>query len=147
VPPGTRDIRVVHEIDGILDPVHPTDLYQAGRALWSLWTGHDATARPDLLLGLDAGGILPTVAVALASNLPYRLAWKPTSTYRTSGGSWSRTRRVEVYKITATSPHPGTDHRRRGTTGATINNSSACPPGRWAFMPPALSGRLRRGRC
>jgi adenine phosphoribosyltransferase len=31
---------------------------------------------PDLLLGLDAGGIVPTVAVALASGMPYRLAWK-----------------------------------------------------------------------
>jgi adenine phosphoribosyltransferase len=29
-----------------------------------------------VLLGLDAGGILPTVAIALVSDTPYRLAWK-----------------------------------------------------------------------
>lgn len=44
--------------------------------MWGAWVRHPDFAAPDLLLGLDAGGILPTVAVALASDLPYRLAWK-----------------------------------------------------------------------
>jgi adenine phosphoribosyltransferase len=66
----------VHELDGILGPVAPQALLDAGSALWAEWTRHPQYTAPDLLLGLDAGGILPTVAVALASGLPYRLAWK-----------------------------------------------------------------------
>ena len=76
VAPQTRDIRVVHELDGILDQVYPATLLRAGGALWEAWRCHPAFAAPDVLLGLDAGGILPTIAVALASDLPYRLAWK-----------------------------------------------------------------------
>lgn len=71
-----RDVRVVHELDGILDQVHPDQLGNTGRALWKTWLDDTADTALDLLLGLDAGGILPTVAVALASGLPYRLAWK-----------------------------------------------------------------------
>lgn len=71
-----RDIRIVHELDGILDQVHPSTLLRAGSALWEAWARHPEFTAPDVLLGLDAGGILPTVSVALASDLPYRLAWK-----------------------------------------------------------------------
>lgn len=76
VPSQTRDIRIVHELDGILDQVHPSTLLRTGNALWEAWSRHSAFTAPDLLLGLDAGGILPTIAVALAGDLPYRLAWK-----------------------------------------------------------------------
>ncbi|MGL5864539.1 MAG: phosphoribosyltransferase domain-containing protein [Dermatophilaceae bacterium] len=76
VPPRTRDVRIVHPLDGILDQVHPATLRRTGSALWEAWSRHPDFAAPDVLLGLDAGGILPTVAVALASDLPYRLAWK-----------------------------------------------------------------------
>lgn len=76
MPPRTRDVRVVHELDGILHQVHPSALLRTGSALWEAWSRHPESAPPDVLLGLDAGGILPTVAVALASDLPYRLAWK-----------------------------------------------------------------------
>jgi adenine phosphoribosyltransferase len=76
VPPQARDVRIVHELDGILDQVHPSTLLRTGSALWEAWSGRPEFTAPDVLLGLDAGGILPTVAVALASDLPYRLAWK-----------------------------------------------------------------------
>jgi adenine phosphoribosyltransferase len=76
MPAQTRDIRIVHELDGILDQVHPAALLRTGVALWEAWSRHPEFTAPDVLLGLDAGGILPTVAVALASDLPYRLAWK-----------------------------------------------------------------------
>ncbi len=76
VPPGTRDVRIVHELDGILDQVRPSTLVRTGAALWAACLEHPEFAAPDVLLGLDAGGFLPTVAVALASDLPYRLAWK-----------------------------------------------------------------------
>lgn len=72
----TRDVRIVHELDGILNEVHPATLLRAGRDLWEAWCRHPAFVTPDVLLGLDAGGILPTIAVALASDVPYRLAWK-----------------------------------------------------------------------
>jgi adenine phosphoribosyltransferase len=72
----TRDIRIVHELDGILDQVSPSTLLRTGSALWEAWSRHPEFTPPDVLLGLDAGGILPTVGVALASDLPYRLAWK-----------------------------------------------------------------------
>jgi adenine phosphoribosyltransferase len=76
VTPEMRDVRIIHELDGILDQVRPSTLLRTGGALWKAWCRHDDFEQPDLLLGLDAGGILPTVAVALASDLPYRLAWK-----------------------------------------------------------------------
>ena len=76
VPGDVRDVRIVHELDGILDQVTPDRLLRTGGTLWDAWRRRPGAATPDLLLGLDAGGILPTVAVALASGLPYRLAWK-----------------------------------------------------------------------
>ena len=74
--PCGHDVRVVHQLDGILGPVTPQALLQTGNSLWAEWIRHPQYTDPELLLGLDAGGILPTVAVALASGLPYRLAWK-----------------------------------------------------------------------
>lgn len=76
VPGDARPVRVVHDLDGIRDEVEPGLLTATGDALWGAWACDPAFTAPDLLLGLDAGGILPTVAVALASGLPYRLAWK-----------------------------------------------------------------------
>jgi adenine phosphoribosyltransferase len=73
---GMRDSRMVHELDGMLGAVQPDTLLRTGLALWRTWRRHPAFEQTDVLLGLDAGGILPTVAVALASDLPYRLAWK-----------------------------------------------------------------------
>lgn len=76
MPPTGRDVRIIHELDGITGPVHPQALMNVGSALWSAWSRHPQYAASDLLLGLDAGGILPTVALAMASGLPYKLAWK-----------------------------------------------------------------------
>lgn len=73
---GVRAERVLHHLDGIDGPVDPTRFQEAGEAFLRccepLWT----PVRPEVLLGLDAGGILPTVALSLASGIPYRLAWK-----------------------------------------------------------------------
>lgn len=73
---GVRNVRVIHQLDGIESEVHPSDLLSVGHHLWSRWRRHAAFRDHDLILGLDAGGILPTVAVALATGAPYRLAWK-----------------------------------------------------------------------
>jgi adenine phosphoribosyltransferase len=73
---GVRPVRVMHALDGIEQEVPPGLVGEVGRALWELWRSH-ADFRPhDLVLGLDAGGILPTVALALASGTPYRLSWR-----------------------------------------------------------------------
>jgi adenine phosphoribosyltransferase len=71
-----RGVRVVHQLDGIEAEVHPADLLTVGHQLWAAWRHHRGFRAHDLILGLDAGGILPTVAVALASSTPYKLAWK-----------------------------------------------------------------------
>lgn len=76
VAPDARDVRIVHELDGITSDVPPRTLTNTGLALWEAWQRHPAYLPPDLLLGLDAGGFLPTVALSLASGVPYRLAWK-----------------------------------------------------------------------
>ncbi|MGH3736183.1 MAG: phosphoribosyltransferase family protein [Micromonosporaceae bacterium] len=73
---GVRNVRVIHQLDGIENEVYPSDLLSVGHQLWSRWRRHESFRDHDLILGLDAGGILPTVAVALATGTPYRLAWK-----------------------------------------------------------------------
>ena len=76
VAPEVRGERVVHQLDGIEPEVHPADLLAVGHQLWDLWRRHPQFTPCDLILGLDAGGILPTVALSLASATPYKLAWK-----------------------------------------------------------------------
>lgn len=73
---SVRPVRVVHTLDGIEHQVAPAALFSVGRELWRRWQAHPDHREHDVLLGLDAGGILPTVAVALASRTAYRLAWK-----------------------------------------------------------------------
>jgi adenine/guanine phosphoribosyltransferase-like PRPP-binding protein len=78
VGPASRRERVIHSLDGLEDAVHPDTLSAAGarlrnRLLAEVPTALDAV---DFLLGLDAGGILPTVSLASAAALPYKIAWK-----------------------------------------------------------------------
>ncbi|MEU7944154.1 phosphoribosyltransferase [Micromonospora taraxaci] len=72
----TRPIRVVHGLDGIRTDVAAEQVLATGRTLWQRWCEHPAYRQHDLLLGLDAGGIVPTIAIAWASGSQYRLAWK-----------------------------------------------------------------------
>ncbi|MFE0423351.1 phosphoribosyltransferase domain-containing protein [Streptomyces sp. NPDC058953] len=74
----SRRERVIHSLDGLEAPVHPDALAATGTRLWRR-VQEQATDGPlsvDFLLGLDAGGILPTVSVAGAARLPYKIAWK-----------------------------------------------------------------------
>lgn len=73
---ATKRVRIVHSLDGVESEVQPQLLLTAGGALWLLWRRHSDFRHHDIVLGLDAGGILPAVAVALASGTGYRLAWK-----------------------------------------------------------------------
>jgi adenine phosphoribosyltransferase len=72
----TRPLRVVHGLDGIRAEVSADQVLAAGHSLWQLWQEHPAYQPHDILLGLDAGGIVPTIGLAWASRSQYRLAWK-----------------------------------------------------------------------
>jgi adenine phosphoribosyltransferase len=74
----SRRERVIHSLDGLETPVHPDTLANTGAHLWRLLQERvpDGLDSADFLLGLDAGGILPTVSLAGAAHLPYKIAWK-----------------------------------------------------------------------
>ncbi|MGK3091231.1 phosphoribosyltransferase family protein [Streptomyces sp. WAC01490] len=74
----SRRERVIHSLDGLEHPVHPDTLATTGADLWRLLQKQvpDGLGSVDFLLGLDAGGILPTVSLAGAAQLPYKIAWK-----------------------------------------------------------------------
>jgi adenine phosphoribosyltransferase len=74
----SRRERVVHSLDGLEHPVHPDTLAHTGADLWRLLQEQvpEGLDSVDFLLGLDAGGILPTVSLAGAAHLPYKIAWK-----------------------------------------------------------------------
>ncbi|WP_327591707.1 phosphoribosyltransferase family protein [Streptomyces chartreusis] len=74
----SRRERVIHSLDGLEDPVRPEVLAAAGDLLWERLRAQlpHAGSTTDFLLGLDAGGIVPTLALAAASRLPYKIAWK-----------------------------------------------------------------------
>ncbi|MFH8885819.1 MULTISPECIES: phosphoribosyltransferase [unclassified Streptomyces] len=74
----SRRERVIHSLDGLEHPVHPDTLANTGADLWRLLQEQvpDGLGSVDFLLGLDAGGILPTVSLASAAQLPYKIAWK-----------------------------------------------------------------------
>ncbi|MFF2227268.1 phosphoribosyltransferase family protein [Streptomyces globisporus] len=74
----SRRERVIHSLDGLEHPVHPDTLANTGADLWRLLQERvpDGLGPVDFLLGLDTGGILPTVSLAGAAQLPYKIAWK-----------------------------------------------------------------------
>lgn len=75
--PKSRPERVLHALDGTRSAVPPAHLTDAGQLLWeSLQHRLPSAVRADAVLGLDAGGIVPALALSLASGLPYKLAWK-----------------------------------------------------------------------
>lgn len=72
-----RAERVVHRLDGLEAPVAMEDVYAAADDLWNRCQARlDHLDRVDFILGLDAGGIIPTLGLAAASGLPYKIAWK-----------------------------------------------------------------------
>lgn len=73
----TRRERVVHSLDGLLEPVTADEITITASRLWAACLREfDLSIAPDFLLGLDAGGIVPALGLALASGLPYKIAWK-----------------------------------------------------------------------
>jgi adenine/guanine phosphoribosyltransferase-like PRPP-binding protein len=72
-----RTERVVHRLDGLEEPVTTDEVKAAAEELWRLCqTTLDHLDRVDFILGLDAGGIIPTLGLAMAAGLPYKIAWK-----------------------------------------------------------------------
>jgi adenine/guanine phosphoribosyltransferase-like PRPP-binding protein len=76
LPPEQPAKRIVHELDGIDQPVEPHRLLVTGSALWAAWLDDRPGVVPDVLIGLGTSGIIPTIAVAIASGLPYHLTWR-----------------------------------------------------------------------
>lgn len=76
---GTRrPDRIVHALDGLFEPVDPEDVAHTALQLWRACREQlDLTdGLPDYLLGLDAGGIVPVLALAQISGIPFEIAWK-----------------------------------------------------------------------
>lgn len=72
-----RAERVIHRLDGIEVPVTTHDVKATADELWEKCQASlDHLDRVDFILGLDAGGIIPTLGMAEASGLPYKIAWK-----------------------------------------------------------------------
>ena len=67
--------RIRHELDGIDQPVTTHRLLVTGSALWGAWLDYRPGVIPDVLVGMSAGGTIPTIAVAIAAGLPFHLAW------------------------------------------------------------------------
>ena len=75
LPPELPAKRIVHDLDGIDRPADPHQLLITGSALWGAWLDHRPGVVPELLIGLGTTSIIPTIATAIASGLPYQLAW------------------------------------------------------------------------
>lgn len=72
-----RAERVVHRLDGLEAPVTMEDFRSTAEDLWSRCQAElDHLDRVDFILGLDAGGIIPTLGLSAASGIPYKVAWK-----------------------------------------------------------------------
>ncbi|HEX3957300.1 MAG TPA: hypothetical protein VHZ03_11800 [Trebonia sp.] len=77
--PSGRDVRIVHELDGILGPVTPQALLNAGSALWAEWARHPQYTAPELLLGQarrEPRGPVPTAACRRATGIQHWAAMR-----------------------------------------------------------------------
>ena len=75
IPDHARPARIICGLGGLADAADPTELLELCRALWIQFSAKVDT-QPDYLFGLDSGGIVPTVGMAVVSGLSYRLAYK-----------------------------------------------------------------------
>lgn len=73
-----RPERIMHALDGLLEPADATSVGEISAQLWTACRTllEVAEAEPDFILGLEAGGIVPAVGLAIASGLPYKIAYK-----------------------------------------------------------------------
>lgn len=72
-----RTERVVHRLDGLEAAVTMDEVGACAQELWiRCQLMLDGLDRVDFILGLDAGGIIPALGLAMASGLPYKIAWK-----------------------------------------------------------------------
>jgi adenine phosphoribosyltransferase len=73
-----RNDRIIHSLDGLLNPASPTAVAEIADLLWKACREGlgISTANCDYILGLEAGGMIPAVALAAASGLHFKIAWK-----------------------------------------------------------------------
>lgn len=74
--PWSRPSRVIHSLDGIAERPTFAALSDNADRLWRQWTQHPRYTEATLLVGLDAGGIVPLLGLAGVTCLPYKIAWK-----------------------------------------------------------------------
>lgn len=75
---GERDRteRVLHGLDGIRGEVTRDAFLAVAELLRAALGDLQVNGEVDYLLGLDAGGFIPTLALSEVTGIPYRLAWK-----------------------------------------------------------------------
>lgn len=73
-----RPDRIVHALDGLCEPVDAENVARIALQLWQACCEQLdlSDGVPDFLLGLDAGGIAPALALAQTSGIPFKIAWK-----------------------------------------------------------------------
>ncbi|MEK8146125.1 hypothetical protein NKH18_47730 [Streptomyces sp. M10(2022)] len=133
----SRRERVIHSLDGLEDPVHPDTLATTGACLWrrlqqQVPDGLDAV---DYLLGLDAGGILPTVSSPAPPTCRTRSPGNCTSLSTARSASANPTRCAPTYSPTASHPD----------SGWSWWTTRSQPAGPWPTSP-AVSARQARSR-
>jgi adenine phosphoribosyltransferase len=75
VPKRARRERIINECDGICGAVSPDRLLAVAQELWARASA-GFPELPDILVGLDNGGVVLTVGLAIVSGVKYKLGYK-----------------------------------------------------------------------
>lgn len=74
---SVRRERLTYSFDGIEDVVSYNDFLSIGKNFLKETENNNINlSNVDYLLGLDAGGIIPTISFSSATKIPFKLAWK-----------------------------------------------------------------------
>lgn len=69
---GKRKFMITHPFDGLVEPIHPTELT---KMMTNLMDKVDYK-KADYIVGLDAAGIIPSLTASIITGLPLRIAYK-----------------------------------------------------------------------
>ncbi len=69
---GQRKFMITSPVDGLLEPIYPTELFEMMNRL----IGNIDCSDVDYVIGLDSGGIIPGLSVSIITGLPLRVAYK-----------------------------------------------------------------------
>jgi adenine/guanine phosphoribosyltransferase-like PRPP-binding protein len=72
-----RKERLVHELDGIEHTVTFNNIKSVGNTfIEKIQERNIDLSLVDYIIGMDSGGIMPTIALSSSTNIAYKLAWK-----------------------------------------------------------------------